>query len=241
MPGRSVADITIIGKGRLGGALSRALQCVGYDVAGPLGRGETAPGQIALLCVPDAEIRGAAATVEGSAPFVGHTSAATPLRALGAADAFSLHPLQTVTTEGADFAGCTCAIAGSTPRSLDRARQLADALGMRPFVIRDSQRAAYHAAASIASNFLVTLMACAERAAQAASIPPEDARAMLAPLVDTTVRNWTRIGPERALTGPVARGDDATVAAQRAALPEELLAVFDALVERTRALAAVPA
>ena len=241
MPRRSATDITIIGKGRLGGALSRALRRGGYEVAGPLGRGETAAGEIALLCVPDAEIPAAAATVAGSAPFVGHTSAATPLSALGAAEAFSLHPLQTVTTEGADFAGCSCAVAGSTPRSLDRARQLADVLGMRPFVIRDSQRAAYHAAASIASNFLVTLMACAEHAAQAASIPPEEARAMLTPLVETTVRNWTLLGPERALTGPVARRDEATVAAQRAALPEELLAVFDALVERTRALAAVPA
>ena len=61
------------------------------------------------------------------------------------------------------------------------------------------------------------------------------------PLVRQTVENLAELGPERALTGPVARGDEATVAAQRAAVEEtapELLALFDELVERTRALAA---
>ena len=59
------------------------------------------------------------------------------------------------------------------------------------------------------------------------------------PLVRATVENWAALGPERALTGPVARGDEATVARQRAAVAErapELLALFDALVEATRAL-----
>ena len=57
---------------------------------------------------------------------------------------------------------------------------------------------------------------------------------MLVPLVRATVENWARLGPERALTGPVARGDEQTVAAQRAAVAErapELLAIFDALVQ----------
>ena len=116
---------------------------------------------------------------------------------------------------------------------------------MRPFEIDDDGRAAYHAAASIASNFLVTLEAAAERVAAGAGLEPDEARALLAPLVRSTVENWAALGPERALTGPVARGDEATVARQRAAVAEaapELLALFDALVERTRALAAeVPA
>jgi|SRR5947209_3305913 len=241
MPGRSVADIAIIGKGRIGRALAAAFVRAGHEVAGPLGRGQRAAAEIALVCVPDSEIPAAADVVAGSARFLGHTSAATQLAALGGGETFSLHPLQTVTTEGADFDGCACAIAGSTPAGLERARELSAALGMRAFVIDDSERAAYHAAASIASNFLVTLMGCAERAAQAASIAPTQARAMLAPLVETTVHNWARLGPERALTGPIARGDEATVAAQRAALPAELLPVFDALADRTRALAAVAA
>jgi predicted short-subunit dehydrogenase-like oxidoreductase (DUF2520 family) len=69
---------------------------------------------------------------------------------------------------------------------------------------------------------------------------PVEARARLAPLVRTTVDNWVADGPERALTGPVARGDRATVAAQRDAVAEageDLLPLFDVLVERTAALA----
>ena len=100
----------------------------------------------------------------------------------------------------------------------------------------DRDRAAYHAAASIASNFLVTVEAAAERLAATAGVERE----LLVPLVRATVENWARLGPQRALTGPVARGDEATVARQRAAVAErtpELLTLFDALVDATRALA----
>ena len=112
---------------------------------------------------------------------------------------------------------------------------------MRPFEIDDEGRAAYHAAASVASNFLVTLEAAAEAIAAGAGLGRDDARELLMPLVRQTVENVAELGPERALTGPVARGDEATVEAQRAAVEEtapELLALFDELVERTRALAA---
>ena len=112
---------------------------------------------------------------------------------------------------------------------------------MTPFEIAEDGRAAYHAAASIASNFLVALEAAAERVAGGAGLEPQEARALLAPLVRRTVEQWADVGPERALTGPVARGDEDTVAAQReavAAAAPELVALFDELVERTRALAA---
>jgi predicted short-subunit dehydrogenase-like oxidoreductase (DUF2520 family) len=117
---------------------------------------------------------------------------------------------------------------------------------MRPFPIDDDGRPAYHAAASVASNFLVTLQAAAERIAAGAGLDPGAARELLAPLVRTTVDSWASLGPERALTGPVARGDRATVEAQRRAVADaapELLTLFDELVERTEALAgrAVPA
>jgi predicted short-subunit dehydrogenase-like oxidoreductase (DUF2520 family) len=112
---------------------------------------------------------------------------------------------------------------------------------MVPFEIADEQRPAYHAAASIASNFLVALEAAAEEVAGAAGLEPEEARAALAPLVRTTVENWEQLGPRRALTGPVARGDDLTVAAQRAAVREaapQLEALFDVMVELAQELAA---
>ena len=116
--------------------------------------------------------------------------------------------------------GRGCAVAGSTPRALDFAAALAGRLGMTPFEIDDEGRAAYHAAASVASNFLVTLQAAAESIAAGAGLEPGEARALLVPLLRRTVENWRELGPERALTGPIARGDHATVGAQRAAVEE---------------------
>jgi predicted short-subunit dehydrogenase-like oxidoreductase (DUF2520 family) len=236
----------VVGAGRLGSALAVALREAGYPVEGPAARGERpADCEALVLCVPDAQIPAAAEAVAGAAPLIGHTSGATPLSALtaaGAAACFGLHPLQSFAGElstGA-FQGAGCAVAGTTPAALGLAERIARDLGMTPFAIEDDGRAAYHAAASLASNFLVTLEAAAERVAGGAGLAPEQARALLAPLVLRTAANWAELGPERALTGPVARGDDATVAAQRAAVDEaapELLALFDELVAHTRALA----
>ena len=204
-----------------------------------------------MLCVPDGEIAAAAEAVAGVAPLVGHTSGATPLAALEPAEragaaVFALHPLQTFPAGSGPerFAGAGCAVAGSTPAALAAARGLAGRLGLTAFELPDEGRAAYHAAASIASNFLVTLEAAAERVAAGAGIDPAEARALLAPLVRSTVENWAALGPERALTGPIARGDEQTVARQRAAVAAaapELLDLFDTLAERTRALAATGA
>jgi predicted short-subunit dehydrogenase-like oxidoreductase (DUF2520 family) len=238
------ARVGVVGAGRLGTSLCRELRAAGVDVEGPLGRGETPRGCDAIvLCVPDGEIESAAATVAGAAPLVGHTSGATPLSALAPAGAaaFGLHPLQTFTGGDSDtFAGAGCAIAGSTPVALAFAADLARTLGMTAFEIDDEGRAAYHAAASVASNFLVTLQAAAERVAAGAGLEPAEARRLLLPLVRQTVENVAAHGPEHALTGPIARGDDATVATQRRALAEaapELLDLFDALVAHTRELA----
>ncbi len=238
----------IVGKGRLGTALSAALRQAGHDVDGPAGRGEVPTGDVILLCVPDSEITAAAESVAGRAGLVGHTSGATSLAALrpaarGGAHVFGLHPLQTFagTVEPPDLHGIGCAIAGSTPQALETAWTLAEGLGMVPFELPDHKRAAYHAAASVASNFLVTLQAMAEEVARDAGLEPAQARRLLAPLVRTTVDNWVALGPEAALTGPVARGDDHTVTAQRQAISAaspQLLPLFDALVERTRAIAA---
>jgi len=137
------------------------------------------------------------------------------------------------------FAGAGAAVAGSTPRALAIARALAARLGMRATTVADADRAAYHAAASIASNFLVTLEGAAERLAATAGVDRE----LLAPLVRAAVENWVRLGAEQALTGPIARGDEVTVARQRAAVAErapDLVALFDALVDATRALALAP-
>ena len=235
--------IAVVGRGRLGSAFAPALRAAGVAVEGPLPRAEAPSVAVdaVVLCVPDAEIERAAAACAGSAPLIGHTSGATPLGALAAAggDAFGLHPLQTFADAGGRFDGCGCAVGATTPRALDAACAIARALGMRPFELADAARPAYHAAASIASNFLVTVEAAAERVAAGAGLTPSDARELLAPLVRQTVENWAALGPERALTGPVARGDDETIERQRSAIEAtapELLPLFDELVGATRAL-----
>jgi predicted short-subunit dehydrogenase-like oxidoreductase (DUF2520 family) len=234
---RELDSIAIVGAGRLGTALAAAL-----GASSPLGRGADSRGAaVVLLCVPDSEIAAAAAAIVGGRDgvLVGHCSGATGLDVLAPHEAFSLHPLMTVPA-GAPrdvLAGAGCAIDGSTPRALAVAEALATRLGMQPTRVADEDRAAYHAAASIASNFLVTLEGAAERMAAGAGVE----RALLVPLVRAAVENWAARGPEAALTGPIARGDEETVARQRAAVAErapDLLPLFDALADATRAVVA---
>ncbi|MDX6697494.1 MAG: hypothetical protein QOE65_891 [Solirubrobacteraceae bacterium] len=229
-----------MGAGRLGNALAGALTAAGVPVTGPLGRGADGAGaDIVLLCVPDSEIEAAARAV-APGPLVGHCSGALGLEVLGGREGFSLHPLMTVTRAGADFAGAGAAVDGTSDVAAAAAERLARAVGLRPVRIAPQDRSAYHAAASMASNFLITLQAAAERLAATAGADRE----LLVPLVRATVENWAAQGPERALTGPVARGDEATVARQRAAVEDrapDLLPLFDALTAATRDLAGVTA
>lgn len=229
--------IAIVGAGRLGTAVAAALAAGGeFDPVGPLGRGaDGRDADAVLLCVPDGQIS-AAASLIAPGRSVGHCSGATGLEVLAPHEAFSLHPLMTVTRARPSFAGAGAAIDGTTDRALQLAERLANALGLTPVRVADEDRAVYHAAASIASNFLITVEAAAERLAALAGVD----RSLLAPLVRATLENWVAQGPERALTGPVARGDEATVRRQRDAIAErapELLPLFDALVTATRSLA----
>jgi len=221
----------------MGSALATALRAAGLEVTGPLGRGARCPAgaDCVLLCVPDGEIPNAARDVTPG-PLVGHVSGATTLAPLAPHEAFSLHPLMTVP---GTFEGASAAVAGATDRALDTARSLAAALGMQAFEIADEDRAAYHAAASMASNYLVVLEDAAERLLGTTGAG-RAGRSPLVPLVRATVDNWARDGAN-ALTGPVARGDEQTVARQRTAVEErapELLELFDALTESTRELVA---
>ena len=113
-------------------------------------------------------------------------------------------------------AGAAVPSPGSTPRHSRRARWLA---GGRDAPVRDRgpQRAAYHAAASIASNFLVTLQAIAEKVARDAGLEPSR-RARCSPRWCAPPWRTGSRSARGALTGPVARGDEATVTAQRQAV-----------------------
>jgi predicted short-subunit dehydrogenase-like oxidoreductase (DUF2520 family) len=244
----SDSPIVLVGRGRVGRSLAAAFEAAGLPVRlcpTTDASAECAGASAALLCVPDDAIAEACERVASASPpprLVGHVSGASTLEALSAATAggstaFSLHPLQTFADDETDVAGVPAAVAGSDPRAEAFAAALADGLGMRPFAVPEERRAAYHAAACIASNFLVALEESAAGLLAEAGI--EDGRELLAPLVLRTAANWAEQGGE-ALTGPIARGDKATVERHRAALAEiapELLPAYEALAERTEALA----
>ena len=84
--------------------------------------------------------------------------------------------------------------------------------------IDPAAKTVYHAAAVFASNYLVTVLDAALRAYQAAGVPEAVARELARPLALETIANVFRIGPEAALSGPIARGDLATVARQQQAV-----------------------
>lgn len=223
----------------MGSALAAALRDAGATVRGPLGRGADGAGaQLVLLCVPDREIAAASAAV-APGPFVGHLSASAPLSLLAPHPRFVMHPLISVVGAGAAFAGATCAVDGDSDEAFAVADFLVRLLHMRPRIVPAEQRALYHAAASAASNFLITVECLAERLAGGAGIDRE----ALVPLVRSTVDNWAARGARAALTGPIARGDELTVARQRAAVgiaAPQLLPLWDALVTATRDIAPPP-
>jgi predicted short-subunit dehydrogenase-like oxidoreductase (DUF2520 family) len=245
---RVIPVLAIIGAGRVGRAIHRAARAEGID-SRLAGRNDAAEAckdaEVALLCVPDGAIEEACEAIARTPGlrFVGHTSGATGLEALAAATtqgvaAFGLHPLQTITDDNPELIGASCAVSGSTPEAVALARSLAQRLGMRSFELPEERRVAYHAAASIASNFLVALEESAAQLLEHAGI--ENGRELLAPLVLRSAANWAQRGPE-ALTGPIARGDEATVErhleAIEATMPE-LLDLYRVLAERTRSPAA---
>jgi predicted short-subunit dehydrogenase-like oxidoreductase (DUF2520 family) len=246
---RALPALAIVGAGRVGTSLHRAASAAGIK-ARLAGRDDALDAcrasEAALLCVPDAEIAAVTVPVAEAVPplrFVGHTSGATRLDALAAcaergAATFSIHPLQTIPDGSTDLTGAPCAIAGSDAAAGRLASTLAVALGMRPFSVAEEHRAAYHAAASIASNFLVALEETASELLAATGVT--DTRELLAPLVLRTAVNWSERGAE-ALTGPIARGDRATVDRHLDAIRElapELLPVYEALAKRAREVAA---
>jgi predicted short-subunit dehydrogenase-like oxidoreductase (DUF2520 family) len=215
----------VIGAGRVGSAIAARLRARGLDLAAD-------DPELVLLCVPDRAIAEvAAATPPG--PWIAHVSGATPLAALGPHQhRFGLHPLQTFTrARGPEqLDGAYAAITAETDEAGRVAEWLARLLGLEPFLLADERRATYHAGASIASNYLVTLRRAAGSLLEAAGAPPE----ALDPLMRRTIENGFE------LTGPIARGDwetvEAHVAAIRAERPE-LEAMYMTLAETTKALA----
>ncbi|HLG08067.1 MAG TPA: DUF2520 domain-containing protein [Gaiellaceae bacterium] len=216
-----IESIRIVGaRGRVGSTVSARLAERGMllDADEP---------QLVLLCVPDraiAEVAGELAV----GPWVAHVSGATPLAALDPHERrFGMHPLQSFTkARGPEqLDGAWGAVTAETGEARAVGFWLAKTLGLRPFELEDAGRAAYHAGAALASNFLVTIRAAAGSLLEAASAPRE--------ALDPLIRGVMDSGFE--LTGPIARGDWETVErhlavirAERPELEELYVALADA-------------
>ncbi|MEO6351525.1 MAG: Rossmann-like and DUF2520 domain-containing protein [Burkholderiaceae bacterium] len=185
---------------------------------------------VTLLGVPDDRISATCAALAAQGllnadSIVFHCSGALSSDALSAASACgaaaaSLHPVRSFADAEAvaqQFAGTFCGIEGDA-RALQLLQPALLAIGARPVPLDAGAKTLYHAASVFACNYLTTIIDTALRAYSAAGIAPELASQMAQPLITETLANIFRLGPEQALTGPIARGDLATVAKQQAAV-----------------------
>ena len=228
-----------------------AAEAVGFIGAGQEAAELTAmrPAEVWMLAVGDDQIGPVCAALAAAQPLAGsvvfHCSGAkasselAPAAAAGALTA-SVHPVRSFADPervAAHFAGTFCGIEGAGAARLHGALE---AIGARPVAIEAAAKTVYHAASVFASNYLVTVLDAALRAYQAAGVPETLARELAAPLAEETLANVLRLGPEQALSGPIARGDADTVARQQAALDAwdgPTGATYRALAEATWSLA----
>ena len=238
------ATVRIIGPGRAGGAFALALAAVGWEVEPPVRRGDdlaTAAIGVDLLVIatPDAAV-GEVATQVLPAPgtVVAHLAGSLGLDVLDPhPHRASIHPL--VSIPRADLGarrlreGAWFGVASNGPGPARLVDEIITRFNGRSVPVDDEHRAAYHAAACIASNHLVALLAQAERVAATAEVPLE----AFLDLVRGTIDNVESMGTRAALTGPVARGDQVTVARHLAALDPRERAGYEAMAAEARRLA----
>lgn len=220
---------------RIGQVLTRshasAQQAVDFIGAGqPVARyDQLQPAAVHVLAVGDDQIGAACAALAGAVPLAGsivfHCSGALASGALQAArDAgalvASVHPIRSFADPAAvagSFAGTFCGVEGDAG-ALAVLTPALEAIGGQPVVIDAAAKTVYHAAAVFASNYLVTVLDAALRAYQAAGVPEDVARRMAQPLAAESMANVFRLGAAAALSGPIARGDLATVVRQQQAV-----------------------
>ena len=218
-----------------------ALSQVGWSVLEPVHHGEAVADassgvDLLIIATPDSAIADVASSIVPSATtVVAHLSGAQGLGVLAPHQhRAALHPLTSMPTAevGARrlHAGAWFAIDANTDDALACVESMVAALEGRSFRVDDEHRAAYHAAAAIASNHVVALLGSVERIASSVGVPFE----AYLELVRASIDNIEDLGVARALTGPVARGDWDTVGRHRDAIDPSELELYDALVEAAR-------
>ena len=196
---------------------------------------------VVILAVRDDAIRPLAEALARAgalrpAQVVLHLSGAQGQEALGPlvgsrAALGSLHPLQTISDPehaAERLKGAWAAVEGM-PRAVQVAEALAHDLGLRPFHIPSKAKPIYHASAVFASNYFVVVEAVAQRLLRHAGLSDAEAWQALRPLVEGTLENLSRQQPIAALTGPVARGDEATIRRHLEALTRDDAVLYRAL------------
>lgn len=232
--------LRVIGPGRAGRSVATALEGTGrWEVRGVLGRGDHVSGAAAgvdvlLIAVPDAAVAGVAAAVEpDDVVVVAHLSGSLGLAPLaGHRRRAVLHPLVALPDAETGAARLRGAWFGLALTGDVAVEEIVGDLGGHPLHLAEGDWAAYHAAAAIASNHLVALLGQVDRVAATVGVP----LAAYLDLVRGTVDNVAALGPAAALTGPVRRGDQATIDRHVAALPDDERAAYLALVEEAHKL-----
>ncbi len=254
-------NIAIYGPGRAGGALALAFGAAGHHVTHILGRDPAAVAQLdamvetsgsapdlLVLAVTDDAIPTItprmveSAGLPMSVPAVVHVSGAVPVAALDSWSEVgtltgSFHPLQTLPNPsvGAEhLAGSFIGITADEPLATILG-DLARTIGATPIRIDDAHKPLYHAAAAAAANFVVASLAMSERLLATAGVD----RSAIRPLVEAIVENSFALGPGDALTGPIARGDVATVERQLLAVREHAPDLYTPFLEMCRATAEI--
>ena len=262
-----MATFILVGPGRAGLSLGIALHNAGHEPAGVLARRSEAaagaarrldtpvlaweddlpPADLLVVAVRDDAIEAVATRLGsrvGEIRYAVHLSGLKPVAALAAISVAgpktgSLHPLQSLpnASDGAAaLPGSWFAVTADDVGLHGFLEELVRSLDARPFALAEAHRDLYHAAAAAASNYVITALALAEELFELAEVP----FAAAGPLVEAVTDNVFRLGPRRALTGPIARRDVGTVRSQVAAVARwapETEADFRALGRATARLA----
>lgn len=193
------------------------------------------------FCVPDGKIASAAGDLASTANWKDkvafHSSGALTsdelavLRKRGAAVA-SVHPLMTfVSGSHPDLQGVPVGFEGDSAATV-LARKIVESLGGDPFPIRKRDKALYHAWGTFASPLFIALLATTEQVARASGLSTKEARRRMLPILRQTLVNYAALGPAKAFSGPIVRGDAKVLAQHLAALKKipHAAEVYQALV-----------
>jgi predicted short-subunit dehydrogenase-like oxidoreductase (DUF2520 family) len=180
----------------------------------------TLAADVVWLCVPDREIRNCAQSLIARSNWktkvVLHSSGALSsdelkiFRRKGAAVA-SLHPFMTFVSRAVPSLKAVPFAVEGDARAVRVARRITRDLGAEVFTIAKENKPAYHAWGSFASPLLIALLVTAEQVAAAAGVPATEARRRMLPILRQTVANYAEVGGPAAFSGPIIRGDVATL------------------------------